>query len=239
MNYSKIVWLCLLFFASTQLGMAQRFLPGSQTFSHKKISYITMEDGTEVKGNIKDLDRKKGLIKHIKIKSTDGKVLKIEPADIKTMYLPQSGLDKLANAMDFATDAQKWDNADVDQDVVGKGYAYFEKSDVMIKKKKRTMLMMLLNPGFSSRVKVYFDPFANESAGAGIGGVTLVGGDIKSYYVKEGNETAYRLKRKDYKGVFPAMFKSCPSLIKMHEDKLKWNEFATHIYTYTAECPSK
>ncbi|MEL6636905.1 MAG: hypothetical protein AAFW73_04540 [Bacteroidota bacterium] len=236
MNLSKTVLLCLLVVATAQWGMAQRFLPGSQSFSAKKTSYVTMEDGSEIKGSLRNFKRKKGLIKEIKVRTTDGEVMKISPAKVKNMYLPQSGLEKLAQALDLATDAQKWDNPTVDQSIVGEGYAYFEKSEVMIKKKKRTMLMMLLNPGYSSKVKVYFDPFAKESASAGVGGITLAGGDLKSYYIKKGDEVAYRIKRKDYKGEFPIIFKDCPSLITMHKDKLKWNEMALHIYTYTTEC---
>lgn len=236
MKFIKTLLLTGLILASGSWVQAQRFLPKSTTFSHKKVSYITLADGSQIQGNIKDLDRKKGLIEEVKIKTLEGKVRKIKPEDISHMYLPQSGWDKMTNALDFATDAQNWDNADVDRDVVGKGYAYFEQSEVMIKKKKRTLLLMLINPAFSKKVKVYLDPFAKESMGAGIGGVTLVGGDTKSYYIKKGNAPAYLLKRKDYDMQFKALFEDCPSLINMHKDNLKWNELDLHVYTYNWEC---
>ena len=50
---------------------AQELLSPSFTFSHKKTAYLTLIDGTELNGNIKDIDREKGLIEEIKI--IDGK----------------------------------------------------------------------------------------------------------------------------------------------------------------------
>ncbi len=242
MNTLKTVLMAFVVFASFTVASAQeqyQLLSSSTSFSHKKISYITLNDGKEITGYIKDLDRKKGLIEEIKLKTEAGKVMKIDPADIKSMYLPQSGWDKVRNAMDFVSDAQQWDDKEVKSDIIQKGYAYFEKSDVMIKKKKKTLLLMLLNPHFGSKIKIYHDPFASETMGAGIGGVTVIGGATKSYYIKKGKATANRVKMKDYTEQFKALFGDCEGLVNMNKQQghePKWGELQLHTYTYTTEC---
>ena len=65
-----------------------------------------------------------------------------------------------------------------------------------VKKKKKVLLMQLLNPHFGAKVKVYHDPFANSTASVGVGGFTVAGGDEKSYYVQFGEDTAFKLEKK-------------------------------------------
>ncbi len=242
MNTLKTAVMAFLVLASMTVASAQeqyQLLSASTTFSHKKISYITMNDGKEVTGYIKNLDRKKGLIEEVKIKTEAGKVMKIDPSKIKSMYLPQSGWDKFANAMDKVYDAQRWDDKEVKSDIIQKGYAYFEKSDVMIKKKKRTLLLMLLNPHYAGKVKIYHDPFASETVGLGVGGVTMIGGATKSYYIKKGKAVANRVKMKDYTEQFFVLFGDCEGLVAMNKKQghnPKWTELQLHTYTYTTEC---
>jgi len=107
---------------------------------------------------------------------------------------------------------------------------------VYVKKKKRTMLMQLLNPHFASKVKVYHDPFARETTSVGVGGFTVAGGIDKSYYVQQGDEAAFRLKKKDYKKEqFGQMWKDCPAVAKQYGEDVDWDELVEHITAYS-EC---
>ena len=47
---------------------AQDFQKPFETFTGKTPSYVYLEDGTELEGELIDLDRKKGLIKEVTIK---------------------------------------------------------------------------------------------------------------------------------------------------------------------------
>ncbi len=195
---------------------------------------MTLNDGTEIEGTIKDLDRKKGLIEEVKIKDGAGKKYKFDADEIKYMYLPPSGFDKMSKALDFMGDAQKWNDEKLNQDFLNQGYVYFELADVKVKKKNRKLLMQLLNPTFSKEVKVYHDPYAKETMGAGIGGVTVVGGDAKSYYVSKGGKPAFRLKKKDYKAEFTPMWNSCKELMEKYPD-MKWKNLVEHVLAFS-EC---
>lgn len=225
-----LIFLAILF---AKAG-AQQLLSPSSTFSHKKTAYVTLNDGKEIKGNLQDLDRKKGLIKLVKIEDDNGKKLKLKPASIKYMYLPPSGLDKLSKATEFLTNVQKWNDEKLDQDLLNQGYVYFESTNVKIKKKEMMMLMQLLNPTFSKIVKVYDDPMAKKTMSVGVGNVKVAGGNAKSYFIKVGDGAAYKLEKKDYKKEFVPLWKKCDNVIQKYQD-VKWNELTKHIIDYT-EC---
>ena len=139
--------------------------------------------------------------------------------------------------MDVGTKVKKWDATYIDSEIIKKGYAYFEKAKVAIKKDQEMLLMQLLNPGFNSKIKVFHDPFAAETMRAGFGGMTMAGGDDKSYYVQVGDNVAKKLKKKDYDDEYKVLYSSCPTLLTKVGEKVRWTEFSKNVYEYTFECP--
>ena len=229
------LFLLIGFVLSTAITVsAQKLLPAYHRFSKKKISHVFLLDGTEIKGNIKDIDRKKGLIKEIKIKDLDGKKHKFKAAEISHMYLYPTGFSKFAASYSFLQDATKWDNETYSQGLFGDGYVLFEQSEVYLKKnkgKKKTLLLQLLNPSFSSKIKIYTDPYAGETASLGFAGVKVAGGIAKSYYVKKGDDIAYRLKKKKYKNQYQDLYKGCDKLVNMKSPK--WSKFEQNVFDYS------
>ncbi|MDF7820285.1 hypothetical protein P1X15_21875 [Runella sp. MFBS21] len=219
-----------------QNAISQDFIPAYDRFSGKETSYIHLEDGSKIEGTLEDLDRRKGLIQEVTIKDANGKKIKLKPEQIKSMYLMPSGFSKLSTNMDVSTKVKKWDAQYIDSEIIKKGYAYFEKAKVVIKKDQEMLLMQLLNPGFNSKIKVFHDPFAAETMRVGVGGFTMAGGDDKSYYVQVGDFPAKKLKKKEYEDEIKVMYSSCPSLVKKIGEKLRWTEFAQHVYEFTFEC---
>lgn len=228
--FKKLSILCALLAFTLGLS-AQELLTPSHSFSGKKTSYLTLEDGTELRGTIEKIKRKKGLITSIKV-DADGKKQTFKPAQVKFMYLMPSGFDKYGKGLSTLLDAQKWTDEKIDQDLVNQGYVYFEQARVKVKKKESTMLMQLLNPTFSSKVKVYHDPFAKSTASVGVGPVTVAGGNEKSYYVSVNSATAFKLEKKAYKKEFTPLWKACGSMAQSFSD-IKWNEFTKHVLAYS------
>lgn len=229
----KLTALMAAFIGLTAMN-AQQFLTPTYSHSGKKTSYITMSDGSELQGTIKDIDREKGLIEYIKIEDGAGKKHKLDAEEIQYMYLPPSGADKLAQKTAFLTDAQKWNNDKLNQDFLSQGYVYYVLTDVKIKKKESKLLMQLLNPDFSKEVQVYFDPFAKQTASVGVGSVNVVGGNAKSYYVSKGGAPAVKLEKKAYKEEFIPLWKSCDAVMEKYPDA-SWSDLAQHVLTYS-EC---
>jgi len=230
---TKLSFLVALFFAFN-ISFGQELLSATVAFSHKKIAYLTLIDGTEITGTIKDVDRKKGLIEEIKIIDGSKKKYKLKPEEVKFMYLPPSGLVKLGKTVETLTKTSKWTDQRLNNDLLSDNYAYFELADVKIKKKNQKLLVQLLNPSFSSVIKVYSDPLAKETMSLGVGPVDVGGGRAKSYYFSKNNEPAFRLKKKHYNEQFVPFWNKCEKVITDYPEK-KWRDLTKHIITYS-EC---
>lgn len=216
---------------------AQEFATPSMSFSRKKPMYVTLADGTEIVGNLKKFKYEKSLIEELVIIDSTEKKIKIMPEDIAFMYVAPSGLENMSRVMDFASDATKWNNPDIDTDIINKGYIYFEQSEVIIKKKKtEVLLMQLLNPTFSKTIKVYHDPRAKETASFSPGGVTVAGGDAKSYYIKKGDKPAVKVEKKTYEEDFPVLFSDCEAVTTKYNEEVKWGQINEHTLLFTQEC---
>ena len=225
-----------ILFSSGVFG--QKFLEGNFLFSGKKESYITLTDGKEIVGFIDDIDRKKGLIEEITIKEkSTKKKLKLKPEEIKHMYICPSGYDKMNAELSKIYDVPKWTSeSTLNEGYIKEGYSYFESTEVMIKKKKMTLLLQLLNPGFSKGMKVFFDPYASETTSLAVGGFRLVGGDAKSYYFKKGDDVAFRLYKKNYDDEWKNLYGNCPKLMSAFKDKMGWSSIENHVYYYSNTC---
>lgn len=231
-----LMTLTLLLSAALWL-QAQQFSPYFLEFSRKKTAYITLDDGTELQGNIKAFDWKDGLLKKIKFEDLNGNKVKMKPEQIKHLYVVPTGIAKVSASYDFLTDAKNWDGGnDLDKDIMGKGYVYLEKTKVRMGKKTRELIMQLANPTVAGRVRVYHDPEAKETRSLGIAGIDLVGGNKKSYYLKLGTDAAFLLKKRHYDDEFNLIFKGCPELIEKYGDNPRWEDFEKHVYEYAEIC---
>lgn len=233
----KNSFLLILFLSVTNILVAQDFLDGAFTFSSNKESYITLQDGKELIGFIDDIDRKKGLIEEITIIDAEKKKIKLKPEEVKHMYIAPSGFDKLARADRLLSNATKWDDdKSAHASHIKEGYVYFETVNVMIKKKQMTLLLQLLNPGFARNIKVYFDPLAGETASIGFGGITVAGGDAKSYYFKKGDNVAFRMHKKNYDEEFENLYGDCPELKKTFIKDMGWSRVEKHVFHHSEKC---
>jgi hypothetical protein len=224
----------LLIVCSISRINGQSLLTPSNSFSHKKTSYVTLADGTEIKGTIEDIDRKDGLIKSVKIKDGSDIKHKLKASQVKEMYLVPSGFDKYSKAMDLIGDASKWNDEKLNQDLLNQGYVYFVNTPVKIKKKATPMLMQLLNPSFSKKVKIFDDPFAKRSSSLKVGGVKVAGGNAKSYFIQVGDDqAAYKVEKKSYKKEFVPLWKKCDAVIGNYSE-IAWSDLVQHAIDYSS-----
>lgn len=232
----RIFVLGALFFFSSQIASAQTFTRGVDLFSKKKTSYLTLASGEEIEGNIKKIIRKKGNIKSINITLPDGSVGEYTPDQIQNAFLPRSGFEKFVNSIDDAYNVTTWEEDSPEGERIKDGYAYMQTEEVLVKKKKMMLLMQVVNPHFNKAITVYHDPMARETASVGVGGFTVAGGIDKSYYIKKnGDDTVVRLKKKDYDEEYEGFFGDCD--IKPEDSRrIKWSDFAEHVFIYTTKC---
>lgn len=214
---------------------AQEFLRPFNQVSTGKNAYITFEDGTELEIPIKRIKYKKGLIKGFSIKDENNNKKEIPIERIKFAYLPQSGFDKFTKITDFPHDATQWGKGLYDEKRFKKGYAYFEKVTVMVKKEKMTLLLQLLNPTNTSRIKVFKDMRAAESGGFGINGMQVSKSIDRSFYIQKDDAIVVRLKKSDFKEEFGNLFGDCNTFMSQYK-KPKWKKFEEMIFFYNEKC---
>ncbi len=235
MNF-RLLSIAMLLVSATLLN-GQDFLDGAYGFSHSKEAYFTLKTGEEITAFVDNVKRKKGLISSIEIKDAAGKKTSLSPDKVKHMYLPPTGFDKFSRALDAAGTATKWDqDHSAHAEHIKNGYVFFENTEVMVKKKKMTMLMQLINPGFANGIKVYFNPLATETGGLAVGNIQVTGGDDRSCYFKKGDKTAYLINKKNYSKEVNNLYGDCPDLAKAFDNKFKWSEAPRHVFHYSEKC---
>lgn len=234
---NRILTLGLLVLAAHSVN-AQNFLDGAYRFSGDKEAYITLSSGETITSFVDDIKRKKGLISVIELKDAEGKKMTLKPEQVKHMYLAPTGFDKMSQETNIAFNSSKWkDDKSAHAEHIKQGYVFFETTEVMVKKKKITLLMQLVNPGFANGIKVYFDPWATETGGVSLGGLQVTGGDKKSYYFKKGDKTAVKISKANYEDEFANLYGGCDAFKKEFAKKTKWSQVEKHVFFYSENCP--
>jgi hypothetical protein len=231
MKSLKFILFFLLFFGLTANVISQKLFNPVYSFSSEKTAYITLNDGSQVEGLIQDIDRKKGLLLSFTIVDPEGKSSNFRAGDISKIYLAATGKNNMGKRYEFISDPAKWDNNELNRDLFKNGYAYFEQVEVEMGRKTRPMLLQLLNPSFSSRIKVYQDPFVSETTSLGTAELKRSGDHSNSYVVKDGNRPAFMLNKGSYQDNFIALFGECKAMVPLRE-KAKWSQFEQHLYDY-------
>jgi hypothetical protein len=211
---------------------AQEFAEKTNNVSYSKPAYIYLENGDSLVGNLTKIGYRKGLIDEVKIK-VDDKKQEVDVNTIKTAYFPISAIGKLGNALNKATNLNKMKKTGVNEALIRDGYVLYEKSLAVVKGKTEPLLMQLINPAFSDKIRVYADQFASESASYGVGGMTLAGGDDLSYYIKKGDAPAEKVRRKDFKEKIPTLFGDCPTLATKLQKDFSWADLPKYIYEHS------
>lgn len=223
-----LVFTLICLFAGEVFG--QYFIPGTESFSKKKESTVVLKDGSEHILFYDKAKRKKGVFAEVFFTDADGNEKVFMADDIQTMAIPPSDLGKLI-AFSEGTESVLTMTKTKFSDCVKTDFAYFEQA-ILPGKKPIPVLFQVVNPGFDSKVKVYHDPYAQETAGVAVGGMQMTGGMEKSYYVTKDGETFKALKGKYKKEVFPALFGDSPEMMEKYEKGAAWKDFATHVFEY-------
>lgn len=216
---------------------AQNFIEPIETFSKKKTAYITLQDGTELEGEIDKVRRKKGLIRLIVLEFEDGSEREIKPEEVKYAFLPQNGWDKFASSMDNAYDlTDRYDDPAFGERMKD-GYGYFQLETVKLKRSEEKLLMQLVNPHFGDGIQVFQDPYAWESASMSVGGFKVAGGIDKSYFIKvPGNNEVFKVKKSGYMDDLEKIYGDCEAATDDGERRVRWSNFATHIKLFQDKC---
>jgi len=173
--------------------------------------------------------------KWIKLRDSTGLEIKIDAELIKTMKVRASDIITFSSSVENAGSIQEITSTDWN-DIIDKEYLYYERALAPKKKKDKSRLYQLLNPGFDSKIKVFDDPYG-EGGGLGVGGINVLGGQEKSYLFVKNNEKSFRVKKGDYKKQFKELYDDCKIMLeKFPGKKNKFKDIAGHVFAYDQAC---
>ena len=198
---------------------------------------LVTRDGRELFGKIRSSTLTHGSMTKLTFRTFDGEKHKLRASDIQLVEMPVT--DEVRGIMiDQSNDTLEeiW-KADFERMLE---VETLEFHGVRHPRSKRVALRQLINPGFDSRIQVYFLPRSKEPV---LSSAKLPWfGDMPTAFlvVKDGAEPV-RVKQWEYrKDVFPVLFADCPELLRRYQgDMRKFKFFAEHVYLYDQMCPGK
>lgn len=234
----KLIAVSVLFLASLATN-AQGFIAALEendmiTLLGKPV-IVTMADGSEITGKFSSGVLNMGYLDRITVKGEDGEKLKIQPEEIVRVLIKATGLAKLSMMASSASSIKEATKRDFNE-IKNRDYIIFETAQ-RANKAGKLRLMQLLNPGFDSKIKVFADPNANQTAGIGVGGVKITGGEDKSYLMLQGKDKTVIVRKGSYKKNFEELYKNCPEMVNAFQgEKIKWDDVAGHVFAYDQMC---
>ncbi|MBK6264331.1 hypothetical protein JKA74_04725 [Marivirga sp. S37H4] len=234
MNKIKTTILSFSFALALNVGAlnAQQFLTPVNTLTGD--AKVETTDGKVIEGDIRTaMFGGKGLMSFRIKDETTGDVTRFKAEEVKSLRVKMDGWGKMAMLSEQTSSLQKMSNANFDESV-DREYIYYH----TVKwpgKKNKYRLVQLLNAGFDNAIKVYDYP-GKKTASVGMGGMTIAGGNAKTYVVAYGGETVLVEKGKYTKKHFDELFKDCPSLNELDKKDKDWREFASHVFINETSC---
>lgn len=203
--------------------------------SPKKTSTVVLKDGKVLKGYSRGFDKKKGQIYSVNLKdSITGNTQEIEATQIAELYLYAMGLEKFGKMNKFLSNSRNWSSKSMNKNFKNDQIPFFnEKVSLKNKEAEKEYLMQLINPDFSSKIKVYADPVAKETTTFAVGGIGVTGGVTKSFYVKKDGKVFW-LEKSNFEESYSKLFGDNPAFMKEYPvSKMKWDFLSWLIYEYT------
>ncbi|MEQ8238021.1 MAG: hypothetical protein RIA69_02355 [Cyclobacteriaceae bacterium] len=222
---------------SISYSQAQYFLPelNETQILMAKETYAVTNDGDTVKGRVVAQTLINGQLRSFTIKKSDKSKAKFTAADVQLLAVKPTKLANIESAMSVQSIIRA-SNIDFDE-VMNREWVYFERA-LLPRRKDKPALMQLLNPGFDNKIKVYFDPNANESGGLNLNGLQLTGGNDLSYLVVyDGNKSEIYRRGNYRRDALSELYKDCDVFVENYQgEKFRWENFAEHVFVYDQLC---
>jgi hypothetical protein len=220
----------LLFFQSLFVfGSAQELMSKIKDSSAGELNdlpaVLALNDGSKVVGTVSKVVLSQGLLTNVSLKLQDGSTQKYKPTEIDVLKIRSakptmfSVVDSLGNPIKKVIYTQ-----------------YVFDHPYRTEGKVKPEMRQLLNPGFDSKIKIFFDPKANQSRSISIKGEPLVNDQANEYiFIKEG--VVYYVEERTYKKDFEKLYGNCKAMSKLvHLDEIAFEGLAGHVLLYDHFC---
>ena len=198
---------------------------------------VVTVDGEEFVGYITSSGATQGSMTRFKFRTFDGRKIKFKAQDVALLEIVvDEALQDLMidNATDTVEEIWKADFERIFE------VETLEFHAIRHPWAKRVALRQLINPGFDSRIQVYYLPKSKEGKSSS-GIIPLFGDMAKAYLVVKDGAEPIRVKQWQYSGkFFEQLFGDCPALTERYTGNMrKFKFFAEHTQMYDQLCPGE
>jgi hypothetical protein len=221
-------------------ALGQTFLTPIDHFNGEAV--LRTQDGREIEGQVSPFTTKstRGIMKFT-FEDLEGNRQKFKAAEVATLRVKLDGLAKLALAAKQTESIVGLIKGLKNrfEDTIEREYVYYEGVELP-KHPGKYRLCQLLNPGFDSKIKVYYGGREKEglNVGGGSGDMIQITEDRPSVLLasKNGARPVLISKMRYNKKRFDELFGDCEEMQKFSKKERKFKYFAHHVFVYDQAC---
>jgi|WetSurMetagenome_2_1015567.scaffolds.fasta_scaffold00065_39 hypothetical protein len=197
-----------------------------------------LKTGDKVEGILKGMSVTNGYISGFVVKQNQGEKKKIKTTQLASLLVKSSGFTDMAT-VHSGTITRNNMSLSSTGDAADAEYIVFE--PVSAGKFSGELLLQLLNPDFSNKIKVYAyetDSGSSVSITDDKKGTTSYTGRaaITYLFVKAG-EKPVKVQKSNFKSRLKEIFSDCPNVLsRLNDEKIRWNDLAEYVFDYDKEC---
>lgn len=233
---SLLTFILLYSFGTLSAQYSRYFMPpvDEGLVSTAKEVYVVTTNADTIKGRMNGATLINGQMRSFTIKRPDKSKVKFKSAEVKLLAIKATGFMNWTSALSTPNikRAQEMDY----EKIMKREWVIFDQA--LLPNKDKYALMQLLNPDFDSKIKVYLNPNANETASMEFNGLALSGGEDTSYLVvMSGNQSEIVKKRKYKEEALTRLYTNCDDFTDAFKgEDFKWEDFSEHVLTYDQLC---
>jgi hypothetical protein len=200
--------------------------------------YVVKENGERLEGKARVVMTSGRGIKYITLTLSNGEKARFNATELREIGFKNNNFTRVLSSLEQTESLKKIVKADWKQ-IHNQEYLVYSK--VTLPSGKAAM-MQLINPGFDSRVQVYYSLGSRKTSGIGIpvgGGaiaptqLKLTGGLQRAYWVSKDNGEVFKLKRGNYnKKRFLRLFGDSPKMLEAFSRPYRFKDFDKHVFFY-------
>ncbi len=221
----------LLLIALVSEVTAQEFLTPYNTFVSDRLAYVITQEGDSISGYLRSATEASGFIRRVTILDEFGNKRKFKATQLQRFAIQPGAFAKIETAASSASSLRRAIQTDFDE-VLDRDWLIYDSQEIP-RRKGKTGLLQLLNPGFDEHIKVYHHPNGSKSMPLSIGNIRVVGGEDRTFLVVKGDQKPQIVRKAKYKKAFARLFADDTDFIRNWHKGAKFRDFAQHVAVYS------
>lgn len=210
---------------------AQEFLTPYNTFVSDRLAYVITQEGDSISGYLRSATEASGFIRRVTILDEFGNKRKFKATQLQRFAIQPGAFAKIEAAASSTFSLRQAIQTDFDE-VLDRDWLIYDSQQIP-RRKNKTGLLQLLNPGFDQHIKVYHHPNGSKSMPISMGNLRVLGGEDRTFLVVKNDQKPQIVRKAKYKKAFAQLFADDTNFIRNWHKGAKFRDFAQHVAVYS------